>query len=165
MSSEPILCYVDLPWCYFTTQSLNRQWGDDWNDGPWEHNSGPPYTPCWHNEPQYVAARGRLCDCKACEGEWLPDGSPAWTITRVAIDAHMLVTPDDGHLNSPYSVEDINAGAVPWLRTNKWHEGDPVVIMAGTPFAAFCELVKRAGGTVYLPFEIPEGYRLVLAGA
>lgn len=41
------LCYADDSWAYFTDQPLtgeNCQWGDDWNDVPWEHNAGTPYT-------------------------------------------------------------------------------------------------------------------------
>ena len=42
---EPILCYVKGPWAYFTTQPLKKQWGDDWDDAPYEHNAGEPYGP------------------------------------------------------------------------------------------------------------------------
>jgi len=40
------LCYVDGAWAFFTTKPLTgegRQWGDDWNDAPYEHNAGTPY--------------------------------------------------------------------------------------------------------------------------
>lgn len=29
--TQPILCYVEGCWAYFTTQALKDQWGDDWN--------------------------------------------------------------------------------------------------------------------------------------
>lgn len=46
-----ILCYVktndeynqDIITCYFTTQKLEDQRGDDWNDCPYQHNAGEPY--------------------------------------------------------------------------------------------------------------------------
>lgn len=38
------LCYVDDGFAYFTTKPLTEQWGDDWNDAPYEHNAGTPYT-------------------------------------------------------------------------------------------------------------------------
>lgn len=38
-----VLCYVKEPWAYFTDQPLDKQWGDDWNDAPYEHNAGEPY--------------------------------------------------------------------------------------------------------------------------
>jgi len=40
--NNKMLCYVDLPWLYFT-DNMEKQWGDDWNDAPYEHNAGTPY--------------------------------------------------------------------------------------------------------------------------
>ena len=37
------LCFVDRPWAWFTTNDLEEQWGDDWDDAPWQHNAGRPY--------------------------------------------------------------------------------------------------------------------------
>ena len=39
------LCYVEGNIAYFTTQDLDKQWGDDWDDAPYEHNAGLPYLP------------------------------------------------------------------------------------------------------------------------
>lgn len=123
--SEPRLCYVAGDWAYFTTQDVTEQWGDDWNDAPYEHNAGEPYGP-WR------------------DGE-------AWEITRVAFDGP-FERPCDGHFNSPYTVEQINAGAVAWLRTDRWHDVT-VAIPAGTTLDDFVLLVGSAGGRVYLPSE------------
>ena len=42
--NEPVLCYIDqMGRAYFTTQALSKQWGDDWNDAPYEHNAETPY--------------------------------------------------------------------------------------------------------------------------
>ncbi len=41
------LCYVEGNWAYFTDRPLTGegcQWGDDWNDAPYEHNAEPPYV-------------------------------------------------------------------------------------------------------------------------
>lgn len=38
------LCYIRDNFAYFTTQELDKQRGDDWNDTPYEHNAGTPYT-------------------------------------------------------------------------------------------------------------------------
>ena len=43
MDEKLILCYVRKPWAYFTTEELSKQWGDDWDDCPYEHNAGEPY--------------------------------------------------------------------------------------------------------------------------
>ena len=39
------LCYIEKNFAYFTTQDLEKQWGDDWDDAPYEHNAGTPYEP------------------------------------------------------------------------------------------------------------------------
>jgi len=126
------LCYVDGPWAWFTTAELKDQWGDDWNDAPYEHNAEQPYA--WR------------------EGMKCRDGSdkPPYELFRVAWNGP-LETPDEWHSNSPYSVEDINAGAVAWLATARYASGPKIAIQAGTLFPDFVRLVEAAGGTVYLP--------------
>jgi len=37
------LCLVLDNQAWFTTQDVKLQWGDDWDDAPYEHNAGPPY--------------------------------------------------------------------------------------------------------------------------
>ncbi|OGN14800.1 MAG: hypothetical protein A3J47_00270 [Candidatus Yanofskybacteria bacterium RIFCSPHIGHO2_02_FULL_43_22] len=81
---EPVLCFVEGNTAYFTTQELSKQWGDDWNDAPYEHNAERPYGPCDHNEPKYVADRGGICYCYSCLSDWNEDGTPKWKITKVA---------------------------------------------------------------------------------
>lgn len=36
------LCYVEDGDAFFTS-NFEDQWGDDWNDAPYEHNAGLPY--------------------------------------------------------------------------------------------------------------------------
>jgi hypothetical protein len=109
-----ILCYVEDCWAYFTDKPLAEQWGDDWNDAPYEHNAGEPY--------EYAE---RL----AFEGEF--------------------DQPCTNQCNSSYSVERINAGAIPWLVTSRWSSGKVVSIPAGTGIDEFIILVLNAGGEVY----------------
>ena len=160
---EPVLCYVEGNWAYFTTKDLDKQWGDDWDDAPYEHNAGTPYGPCWHNEPSQLnsasAARGinketgerlkpgELCRGDCCVDDWDDAGNPLWEITCVAWKGD-LETPDYGLGNSPFSVQQINAGAVAWLRTPN-HIKKPVAIPAGTTLSEFKRRVKSCGGTVY----------------
>lgn len=150
------LCYIDGPWAFFTTQPLDQQWGDDWNDAPYEHNAGDPYEPCWHNQPHGLrqvrqngkVGIGEVCRCSICVDEWNDDGTPKWRIEKVAWECVNLDPPCERVRNSPWSVEDINGGATTWL------EGDTDVrIYAGTTIAEFCELVRAAGGDVYLKLD------------
>jgi hypothetical protein len=124
-----VLCFVDEPWAYFTTQPIDQQWGDDWNDAPYEHNAGRPYT--FHD------GDGKLSDA-------------SWKIERIAF-VGPLETPCSWTPNSQYSVEMINKGLVPWLQTDRYTNGSRVQIWAGTPMDTFCTLVRQAGGMVYLP--------------
>jgi hypothetical protein len=154
-ADKHVLCYVSGPWAYFTSRPLSQQWGDDWNDAPYEHNAERPYEPCWHNLPREVAKRGKLCTCQSCVKDWNIDGTPRWSIVKVAWDGP-FATPDDGYANSPYSVEQINAGHAPWLRTSDDYRTPGVAIYAGAPLVDFIRMVQGAGGKVWREVESDE---------
>ena len=119
------LCYIEGNFAYFTTQDLKKQWGDDWNDAPYEHNAGEPYE--WDSER----------------------GVKKYEILKVAFECGcMMNTPCDSHSNSPWSVEDINTGKIAWLSTLRG-SSEQVVIPAGVSIKKFDELIKKVGGTVY----------------
>jgi hypothetical protein len=125
---EPVLCYVGHGVAYFTTRDLAHQWGDDWNDAPYEHNAGSPYP--------FDESDGAK-------------GIEPWTLVTVAFSCP-LGTPASGHCNSPYSVDRINERRVPWLGPRP--DGGPVVhIFAGVTVAEFRKLVAEAGGTTGEP--------------
>ncbi len=131
-----VLCYVDAPWAYFTTQSLERQWGDDWDDAPYEHNAGEPYI----YRPGSVSS---------------PEPYSIILLAYRAFNFTGLVTPAEGHTNSPYSVKEINAGVVPWLSNQHGLKYNPdtrlVEVWAGTLIPEFCRRVRLAGGGVWMP--------------
>lgn len=116
------LCYVENNFAYFTSQPLEKQWGDDWNDAPYEHNAGTPYGP--HRE-----------------GE-------SWEIVKIAFDGDFETPADIAGCNSSYSVEMINKGAIAWL-TQRWSE-NKISIPAGTTIIEFQKLIELGGGTTYL---------------
>lgn len=159
---EPRLCYVEGDWAYFTTQPLDKQWGDDWDDAPYEHNAGEPYYPCWHNHPANINSPhrglnpdtkeplepGELCRCPSCLEDWDEDGKAKWSVTKVAFDGD-FEPPDFGLTNSRYSVQQINAGVVAWLKTGSWRAECQIVIPAGTTLDEFRQLIYAGGGKVY----------------
>lgn len=106
------LCYVDPDSriMYFTDTPIDKVWGDDWNDAPWEHNAGDPY----HQFGPF----------------------------KRLIIAGELDLPGEGLLNSSYSVEQINMGIVPWLKSESWafHR---VEIKAGAEFDYVVQLCKE----------------------
>jgi|SRR3569832_1459934 len=128
-----VLCYVEGNIAFFTTQPLAQQWGDDWNDAPYEHNAGYPY-----GFSTYDAREGKK----------------PWTIYRILFDAN-LNTPADlaDSGNSNYSVQDINGGATAWLVSGPWSE-KKIAIKAGATVSEFIRLVHEAGGVAYLPVEL-----------
>ena len=118
-----VLCYVSDNFAYFTTQPLDKQWGDDWNDAPYEHNAGRPYE--WDERR----------------------GCPEYTITAVAFKSRMETPAEIDGMNSPYSVQAINNGAAVWL-FDRWGSG--VSIPAGATFAEFAKVIREAEGEVYV---------------
>jgi hypothetical protein len=120
--NKAVLCYVDDDIAWFTTLDLKDQWGDDWNDAPYESNAGRPYS----DEP--------------------------WQIFRLRING-CWDTPEYGHFNSPYSVEDINSGAIAWLSGEGEVSGVEYSFPAGMTMGDFIRKMCDAG---YPPtIEIP----------
>jgi len=114
------LCYIEDCWAFFTDRELDgpdRQWGDDWNDAPYEHNAGRPYS----HDGQRIEVVGFMAD---------------------------LESPCANAINSPYSVEQINAGVVAWLRSPSYTD-ELVVIPAGASIEEFAEKVQQAGGKIF----------------
>ena len=117
---EPVLCYIDQhKRAYFTTQALSKQWGDDWNDAPYEQNAEIPY------EDRY--------------------DPPKWKITVVAYQHPKYETPADGV--GCYSVEMINQKNVAWLAA-VWSSREEALepIFAGTPLSQFLQIIRETGG-------------------
>ena len=118
--NEPVLCYIDqIGRAYFTTQALSKQWGDDWDDAPYEQNAEIPY------EDRY--------------------DPPKWKITVVAYKHHKYETPADGV--GCYSVEMINQKNVAWL-ADVWSSREDALepIFAGTPLSQFIQIIRETGG-------------------
>lgn len=86
-------------YAYFTDlDDLQEQWGDDWNDAPYEHNAGWPYDSIRKDEHTIL----KIPFAVVSENN---NGSSHW----------VKFPCDYGCGNSPFSVEEINAGAVPWI--------------------------------------------------
>ena len=78
------LCYVEGNMLYFTSD-FETQWGDDWDDAPYDCNADVPYEDGKHK------------------------------IIKICIDKNNLSLPCDFSQNCHYSVEKINKGAAAWL--------------------------------------------------
>lgn len=127
------LCYIKGNKAWFTN-NFEEQWGDDWNDAPYEHNAGEPYD-SWHeliedNEDIFKRKYKR----HEIKHKVLYFETEDWSEKR----------PCDDFCNSPYSVEDINAQAVAWLRTSDF------TILAGTTYENFIDIIEKHDGKVFL---------------
>lgn len=123
------LCFIRGNKAYFTTIPLQQQWGDDWDDAPYEHNAGGPYR----QEELGVGHR-----------------------VYVLYFSHLLYrTPADLHFpNSPFSVEQINQCVTPWLwpGDNRVEHYPP--IWAGCSIEKFTDRIQSTGGDVLPMGEI-----------
>jgi hypothetical protein len=134
------LCYIENNFAYFTTQDLDKQWGDDWDDAPYEHNAGRPYTP----HIRYFTADRQ----EKVETDWNADGTPKWEIVKIAF-CSVAETPAQMSFvgNSQYSVKQINAGLIPWL-TSREHN---TCKYAGASINSFVFFIEESGGEVFFP--------------
>lgn len=98
MSKQFKLCYVRDNIMFFT-DNFERQWGDDWDDAPYEYNAEEPYDRKYYTE---------------YSDEWCREHGKG-NIRYIAYKGYDIAEPKDEHWNSPYSVEAINNKAVPWL--------------------------------------------------
>ena len=138
------LCFIDQAdeyseqlELYFTEQDLDKQWGDDWDDAPYEHNAGTPYIEDY-SEPEQGVENGRGIYPKVNIYKVIMEPK-SWKIH--------FITPRTGTLNSSYSVKDINEGVVPWLVIK---DDDKIVakIMAGTTYDKFLDIVEKTESSI-----------------
>ena len=127
--NEYKLCYIYGQKAYFTSD-FEHQWGDDWNDAPYECNSGLPYDE-WR--------------------ELIEDNEDIFKRKYkhhpIYIETLYFET-NDWNEKQPcnignFSVEDINKQAVAWIHTDKFN------IMAGTTMEDFIDIITKNGGNIW----------------
>lgn len=134
MKKEFKLCYIEpennRAWF---TDNFENQWGDDWNDKPYECNAGTPYD-YW--------------------SELVEDNPDIWKrkwkhnpIKHKILFFETNDWSECGPYNKGFgwSVEDINKGKTAWLSTDKFN------IYAGTTYNDFIRIIEENGGTIYVP--------------
>lgn len=123
------LCYVDggadgLYRAWFTILPLDEQWGDDWDDVPYECNAGTPYDHLYDKDVRVPVKLKTVVFENRGEKCWFS-------------------TPSD---NGQFSVKQINDEMkVPWLM------GVGKSIYAGASPKDLELFVESAGGTVFVP--------------
>jgi len=141
-----VLCLVKDDRAWFTTKKLEEQWGDDWNDIPYEHNAGAPYSPCWHRK-ENIAKGEPLCPCESCERDW--DGkTPRWEVEQIYFSGGTLLETHEFYKHM-ISVQNINKWNIPWLTS--WKDG--INIYPGTLLDNFIKTIHHLGGDVWRKVE------------
>ena len=113
---------------YFTPLTLEDQWGDDWDNAPYEYNAGTPYDDAYNEKGERV------------EYELL---EVLFYLPKQHMDIKFPC--DYGCGNSPFCIRDINAGAVAWIyyrgKEGKTSKG-AVAIHGGCNPADFLEKIR-----------------------
>lgn len=123
------LCYVEGNKAWFS-DNFENQWGDDWNDRPYECNAEVPYT-SWGEEIGEDEKGKPIYKEHKIKHKTLYFETEDWMDKRPC---------DMGR----FSVEDINKQAVAWVHTSKFN------ILAGTTIEKFIETIESNGGKIYL---------------
>ena len=93
-------------YAYFTPIELSEQWGDDWNDAPYEHNAGSPYDDI-------------IVETEEKNGLKFATKVEHYGIIMIpfAVKSFYYKLPKDYDYcgNSNFSVDMINSGAVAWI--------------------------------------------------
>jgi len=122
INKEFRLCYVDNNVMYFT-DNFEHQWGDDWNDAPYDCNASEPYERDDDEDEEWNEHHGHL--------RYIGFKSDGWLKI-----AGQLGEP----YNVPYSVEQINKGIVAWLFSD-----DAGGLMGGATIDEAVAWLKKAG--------------------
>ena len=144
---------VQTLFAYFTPKPLDEQWGDDWDDAPYEYNAGIPY------DDIVLKVNENRVATEIEEYEILQ------LMFYLPTDGWGVKFPRDytsgGGCNSHFCVRDINGGAVAWIyyrgKEGKSNEG-AVAIHAGCNPYDFMEKVGRINEAIgpYVPDEDDE---------
>lgn len=115
---------------YFTPIDLKDQWGDDWDDAPYEYNAEEPYDDYWdgngakHEINIYVVH---------------------FTVPK-EVEKTLLMPCDFcvGNYGSCVSVSQINSGMVAWMYASESYKTcDGFAIQAGTKLNEFVEKINN----------------------
>lgn len=132
---------------YFTPFDARNVDGDDWDDKAYEHNAGNPYQAKIGN---YKYTRNTLYDTEV----WQDVGNELVRLIVYDNDEDVTISsPCSGYLNSPFSVKDINAGEIAWLRVTRFlpnGNSERIYVVANNDYKTVCQKLK---GLVYTMWD------------
>lgn len=133
---------------YFTN-NMKKQWGDDWDDAPYEHNAEVPYD----DETDILQIPVCITYYKLMEDydeesyEEILKTYPNYNYTDLKLPK------DWGSVNSPFCVDDINGGAVAWLYatlSKDRYVTERIVIHAGETPQSVLQKIEDINGLLTL---------------
>lgn len=103
---------------YFTPIALKEQWGDDWDDAPYDCNAGCPYDVTWK---------------EGADGKYHRYEHTIYMLRIYVKAEERPFLPEDGEFNSPYSVDMINSRAAAWMyfRSKELKACAGIAVLAG----------------------------------
>ena len=108
---------------YFTSIDLKNQWGDEWDDAPYEYNGGMPY------DFQMISPK---------QNEHTILG------VRFHLDKSKMIQPKDWGREDSFSIQSINSGAIPWIYLPGSHKKcNGICIHAGCNPFTFKQLLEE----------------------
>jgi hypothetical protein len=122
-------------YAYFTPKPLYEQWGDDWNDAPYEYNAEIPYDDV-------------ILETEEKDGLKWATKIDHYDIIQIpfAVKSFYYKLPKDYSYggNSPFSVDMINSGAVAWIYDPADGKMENMTsIQAGCTIYEFLQKLKR----------------------
>ena len=127
---------------YFTND-MSKQWGDDWDDAPYEHNAEVPYD----NKTEILEVPVCIDYYKLMRGYENYEEYEVLTKDYPNFSRVDVKQPKDwGGINSPFCVDDINGGAVAWLYatlSEKRYVAKRIAVHAGENPQTVLEKLKK----------------------
>ena len=119
-------------YAYFTPLPLDEQWGDDWNDAPYDCNAGDPYDDV-------------IDEVEEKDGLKFVTKSHEITIVRIpfVIKSYNASLPKDYGYNTPFCIQSINHGAVAWIYDYNSTNGKYVTVGAGDTPEEFLKKLEQ----------------------
>lgn len=151
IKEEYKLCYVDPETnkAWFTNNYLN-QWGDDWDDRPYECNAGDPYDTYSILIEDNEDFTKRKWEHHPLSLKEVYFELPVYGVEKIC---------DKGC----YSVDEINKKGLNWFEYEDYSKDTKVKIKAGTKYEDFVRIIEETGGRIFVlkpaelvPANIPD---------
>ena len=124
---------------FFTNADMKDQWGDDWNDAPYDCNAGWPYDTTYYEDEN---------------GKWQRTEHTILVLNVTYDIEHTPYLPCDYYYNASFTAENINLGAIAWMFFDR--QCKPIYAGDG-PLTVWERTAKWMGECPEINYENDEG--------